>query len=222
MFLLSLTIGLLIFLGFDALSEAFGLIEQVPQAYNGIGILVIGFLLAILVLSAVTYKTEHHSKDKGDYYQALVWGYLIALGIGLHNLGEGLAIGSAYAIGEIALGATLVIGFMIHNVTEGIAIVSPLTRTYRQIKHFIPHLVLMGLIAGGPTIIGTLIGGFAYSAALAVFFLAIGAGAIFDVSFDITKSMTKGNWLSIFTVTNILGFLVGLLVMYITGFLVLG
>ena len=221
-FLLSLTIGLLIFLGFDALSESFEQIGNLPQAFNGIGILVIGFLLAVLTLSAVSYKTQHHKQERGEYYQALVWGYLIALGIGLHNLGEGLAIGSAYAIGEIALGATLVIGFMIHNVTEGIAIVSPLTRTFRQIKHFIPHLVLMGLIAGGPTIIGTLIGGFAYSAALAVLFLAIGAGAIFDVSFDITKSMAKGNWLSIFTVTNILGFLAGLLIMYGTGFLVLG
>ena len=222
LFLLSLTVGLLIFLGFDALSEAFEQIENLPQAFNGIGILVIGFLLAVLTLSAVSYKTQQHGKAKGEHYQALVFGYLIAFGIGLHNLGEGLAIGSAYAIGEIALGATLVIGFMIHNVTEGIAIVSPLTRTFRQIKHFIPHLVLMGLIASAPTIIGTLIGGFAYSAALAVFFLAIGAGAIFDVSFDITNQMAKGQWLSVFTITNILGFIMGLFIMYLTGFLVVG
>jgi len=222
MFLLSLTIGLLIFLGFDTLSESFELLENLPKAFNGVGILVIGFLLAILTLSAVSYKTQHHAREKGEHYQALVWGYLIALGIGLHNLGEGLAIGSAYAIGEIALGATLVIGFMIHNVTEGIAIVSPLTRTFSKIKHFIPHLILMGLIAGAPTIIGTLIGGFAYSAAMAVFFLAIGSGAIFDVSFDIMNYMKKEKWISLFTVTNVLGFLAGLLIMYLTGFMVLG
>lgn len=221
MFLLSLTIGLLVFLGFDALSESFELLERLPESFNGIGILVIGFLLAILVLSAVSYKTQH-ARESNEHHQALVFGYLIALGIGLHNLGEGLAIGSAYAIGEIALGGMLVIGFMVHNVTEGIAIVSPLTRTFTQIKHFLFHLIIMGLIAGVPTILGTLIGGFAYSPALGVLFLAIGSGAIFDVSFDIVKSMRKGKWLSIFTITNVLGFLSGLLVMYATGFLVLG
>ncbi|MBI3035103.1 metal transporter [Candidatus Woesearchaeota archaeon] len=179
--LLSLTVGLLVFLGFDALSESFELIESLPQAFNGIGILLIGFLLAVLTLSAVSYKTQHYTKEKGEHYQALMWGYLISLGIGLHNLGEGLAIGSAYAVGEIALGSLLVIGFMVHNVTEGVAIVVP-----------------------------------------GVFFLAIGAGAIFDVSFDILEQMAKGSWLSIFTFTNVLGFLAGLLIMYLTGFLVLG
>ena len=222
MFLLSLTIGLLIFLGFDALSESFELIGSLPQAFNGIGILLIGFLLAVLTLSAVSYKTQHHSKDKGEHYQALMWGYLIALGIGLHNLGEGLAIGSAYAVGEIALGSLLVIGFMVHNVTEGVAIVAPLTKTFKQIKNFFFHLIIMGLLAGMPTIIGALIGGFSYSAALGVFFLAIGAGAIFDVAFDIMNQMAKGQWLSMFTVTNVLGFIAGLLIMYATGFLVLG
>ena len=173
-------------------------------------------------MSAVSYKTQHQRKLKGEQYQALVWGYLIALGIGLHNLGEGLAIGSAYAIGEIALGSTLVIGFMIHNVTEGVAIIAPLTRTYQQIKRFLFHLIMMGLLAGAPTILGTLIGGFAYSATIAVLFLSIGAGAIFDVSFDILQHMAKGKWLEIFTVTNVLGFLAGLLIMYVTGFLVVG
>lgn len=221
-FLLSLTIGLLVFLGFDALSESFELIGSLPQALNGIGILVIGFFLAVLTLSAVSYKTQHYAKEKGEHYQALMWGYLIALGIGLHNLGEGLAIGSAYAVGEIALGSLLVIGFMVHNVTEGVAIVVPLTKTFKRINHFLLHLLIMGLIAGAPTIFGAMIGGFAFSAALGVFFLAIGAGAIFDVSFDILQQMAKGNWNSIFTVTNVLGFLAGLLVMYSTGFLVAG
>lgn len=221
-FLLSLTVGFLIFLGFDTLGESFELVGSLPNSYNGFGILIIGFLLAILILSAVTHKTEHHKIRKGEHYKALVWGYLIAIGIGLHNLGEGLAIGSAYAIGEIALGATLVIGFMVHNLTEGIAIVSPLTRTVSKTRHIISHLIFMGLIAGGPTIIGTLIGGFSYSAAFGVFFLAVGAGAIFDVTFDIMTHMAKGKWLSLFTITNVLGFLAGLLIIYSTGLLVLG
>ena len=221
-FLLALTVGLLIFLGFDALSESFDLIKSLPESYNGIGILLIGFALAVLTLSAVSYKSEHHRQNKGEHFQALIFGYLISLGIGLHNLGEGLAIGSAYAVGEVALGGLLVIGFMIHNVTEGVAIVAPLTRTLKQVNNFYLHLVGMGLLAGAPTIIGAVLGGFSYSTALGVFFLAIGAGAIFDVSYDIMHYMSKGKWLSIFTVTNVLGFLAGLLVMYATGFLVLG
>ena len=221
-FLLALTVGLLIFLGFDALAESFDLLEAIPGAYNGIGIILIGFTLAVLTLSAISYKSEHHRQIKGEHFQALIFGYLIALGIGLHNLGEGLAIGSAYAVGEIALGSLLVIGFMIHNVTEGVAIVAPLTRFVRQVNNFYFHLIIMGLLAGAPTIIGAVIGGFAYSPALAVLFLSIGAGAIFDVSYDIIRYMAKGNWTSLFTVTNVLGFLSGLLVMYGTGFLVLG
>ena len=221
-FLLALTVGLLIFLGFDALSESFELIGAIPQAYNGIGILLIGFSLSVLVLSAVSYKSEHHRQVKGEHFQALIFGYLIALGIGLHNMGEGLAIGSAYALGEVALGSLLVIGFMIHNVTEGVAIIAPLTRVHKHVPNYIFHLVMMGLLAGVPTILGSIIGGFAYSPALAIFFLAVGAGAIFDVAYDIMHYMAKGTWKSLFTVTNVLGFLAGLLVIYLTGFLVLG
>jgi zinc transporter ZupT len=221
-FLLSLTIGLLVFLGFDALAESFELIGSLPQAFNGIGILIIGFLLAVLTLSAVSYKTQKLTEEKGEHYRALVWAYLIALGIGLHNLGEGLAIGSAYAVGEIALGSLLVIGFMVHNVTEGVAIIAPLTRNKERIQNILFHLILMGILAGVPTIIGALVGGFSYSAVFGVFFLAIGAGAIFDVAYDILGQMAKDNWASIYTVTNVLGFLTGLLIMYATGFLVVG
>lgn len=221
-FLLALTVGLLIFLGFDALEESFELIKTIPQALNGIGILIIGFALSVLILSAVSYKSEHHKQIKGEQFQALIFGYLISLGIGLHNLGEGLAIGSAYALGEIALGSLLVIGFMIHNVTEGVAIVAPLTRIFELKNNFYLHLIGMGLLAGAPTILGAVLGGFSYSPALSIFFLAIGAGAIFDVAYDIVHYMSKGKWISIFTATNVLGFLAGLLVMYATGLLVLG
>ncbi len=222
MFLLSLTIGLLIFLGFDALSESIEIIKTLPESFNGIGILIIGFFIAVLTLSVVSYKTENIIKEKGEHFKALIFGYLISLGIGIHNLGEGLAIGSAYAIGKISLGGLLVIGFMVHNVTEGVAIIAPLARIHKLIKKFYLHLFLMGILAGAPTIIGTLIGGFSYSAVMAVFFLAIGAGAIFDVAFDITHQMSKGRWMSLFTITNVLGFLSGLLIIYFTGFLVLG
>jgi zinc transporter, ZIP family len=222
MFLLALTVGLLLFLGFDSFAEAIELIPEVPSVFNGVGLIVIGFILAVLILGAVSYFTEHRSVDKANYDKALSWAYLIALGIGVHNMGEGLAIGSAYAIGEIALGSSLVIGFMAHNLTEGIAIISPLTRINISRRGFLKHMIFMGLIAGGPTIIGSLIGGFAYSPILAIFFLAIGAGAIFDVCFDILRYMAGSRWKSLFCLSNVFGFILGLLVMYLTGFLVVG
>lgn len=221
-FLLALTVGLLVFLGFDALAEAVELVADVPNSYNAVGILVLGLAVAVLTLAAVSNRTQRQAESRGPAYQAVALGYLIALGIGLHNLGEGLAIGSAYAIGEIALGSTLVVGFMVHNVTEGVAIVAPLARSSWALGRLVPHLVAMGLLAGAPTIAGTILGGLSYSATLAVAFLAVGAGAIFDVAFDILHQMTDGRWRSLWTVPNTLGFLSGLAIMYATGLLVVG
>lgn len=221
-FLISLTVGLLLFLGIDAVAEAFELIPEIPSSLNGVGIFVIGLLVAILSLAVVSYKTEHLFAAKEEHFRALTLGYLIALGIGLHNLGEGLAIGSAYAIGAVALGSSLVIGFMLHNITEGIAIVTPLSKTIKNVRKDLHHIILMGMLAGLPTIIGSVVGGFAYSKEFALLFLAFGAGAIFEVTYDILHGMAKDRWFSIFTPTNVLGFLLGLLTMYITGFLVLG
>lgn len=218
--LLALTVGLLAFLGFDTFAEGLTLISDVPGAFNGEMLLVGGIFLAIISLGVVSHRMEHLVVEE-EHLRSLAWGYLIALGIGIHNLGEGLAIGSAYAIGEIALGGSLVIGFMLHNLTEGVAIVAPLTRASSGGIRFVRHLLAMGLLAGGPTIIGTLLGGFAYSPVLGVLFLGIGTGAIFDVTFDILHHMAGGRWKSLFSGGNVLGFLLGLLLMYGTGFLVL-
>ncbi|MGH9002825.1 MAG: ZIP family metal transporter, partial [Acidimicrobiia bacterium] len=109
--------------------------------------------------------------------------YLIAVGIGLHNFGEGLAIGSAHARGEVALGTALVVGFALHNITEGIGIASP---TMFRLPSW-RHLLALGAVAGLPTITGTLIGGFAYSDILGALFLAIGVGAIAEVVDELAR-----------------------------------
>lgn len=219
-FLLMLTVGILVFLAFDTLAESLELLEDVPETMNGEGILAIGLLLSLLILGAVGHRAEQFANAGHEGLRSLLWGYSIAIGIGLHNLGEGLAIGSSYAIGEIALGTSLVIGFMLHNVTEGVAIVSPLTRHAPSGKSLLAHLVSLGLIAGAPTIAGTFIGGFAYSPSLALLFLSIGTGAIMSVVFEVLHTQARGNWKSLFSESNAVGFLAGLLVMYGTGFLV--
>ena len=215
-FFLALTVGLLAFLGVDALVEAVETTERTPETYQGVGVLTIGFSLSFLILSAIGLRSQMRTKEAGEAYQRLVLAFLIAFGIGVHNLGEGLAIGGAYAIGEVTLGALLVLGFMIHNVTEGVAIIAPIA----QIRPSLRNLGLMGLLAGVPTILGTWIGGFSYSAIWAVFFLAIGAGAVFQVILQIVRQMGAGSLGSVVTFGNVTGFLAGLLIMYVTGFFV--
>jgi len=137
---------------------------------------------------------------------------MVAIGIGFHNLGEGLAIGAAVGLGNLALSTFLIVGFAIHNTTEGFAIVAPLSKT----KSIIPKLVGMGLIAGTPAIFGAWIGGFFFSPFSAIIFLAIGAGAIFQVIISIILWQKKeNNFLSNWPL--MLGISLGLVVMYLTS-----
>ncbi len=217
-FFLSLTVGLLVFLAVDAFEGAFNISGEVAVSFQGVVLIPIGFFLSLLTLTAFGEKGSIDVTKKGVLEHALRLSYMIALGIGIHNLGEGLAIGSAYAVGEIALGSLLVIGFMMHNLTEGIAIVAPMSKHASDGE--IKHLISLGLIAGAPTILGAWIGGFAFSNFWSLFFLAVGAGAIVHVIVEITKHMRKETKETIFTFTNLLGFFAGLLIMYLTGLLV--
>jgi zinc transporter ZupT len=147
---------------------------------------------------------------------------MISIGIGLHNFGEGLAIGAAVVLGEVALGTFLIIGFTLHNTTEGLAIAAPLAKIDRR-RAMIRKLLVMGMIAGAPTIVGVWIGGFLYSPIAAIIFLSIGAGAIFQVVFAIYSWMSRAD----ITRTKMLsdayalsGFAVGMGIMYATGLLV--
>jgi zinc transporter, ZIP family len=214
-FFLSLTLGLLVFLGVDAGHEALEAADKLPDVFSGVAFAAIGFLLAFLIITAVDRVVRARISHRGGDI-ALVLAYLVAFGIGIHNLGEGLAIGGAYAVGEIALGAMLLLGFTIHNTTEGLAIVAPLTRS----KVKVLHLAVLGLLGGGPAIFGCWIGGFAYSDLWAVFFLAIGAGAIFQVVWTIGKHMMQTVEGNLFHFRNVTGLLAGMLLMYGTALLI--
>jgi zinc transporter, ZIP family len=215
-FLLAVTAGLLIFLGLDATHEALELAGRVPGPFRGVGLVGIGLIGAFLALVAVRRLTVEARSERSEAERRLALAYLIALGIGLHNLGEGLAIGAAYALGELALGAFLVIGFTLHNLTEGFGIVTPVARYGTTAR----HLVLLGLLAGAPTILGTWLGGFTYSDVWATLFLAIGAGAIFQVVFELARLPGRAgpNWLA--SPAGVVGLLAGMAIMYATGLLV--
>ncbi len=221
-FLLSLTAGLLVFLGVDALEDALENAEHVPGPFQGVALILIGLSLSLLGLYAVSGWLKRQPAAAGQRHSfeaspGLLLAYTIAFGIGVHNLGEGLAIGGAYALGEFSTTVLLVVGFMVHNLTEGIAVVAPVVRSHFRWS----HLVWLGLLAGAPTIAGTLLGGFAYTALWAVLFLAIGAGAIFQVVIEITRHMMKqAGAAALASGASVAGFALGLLVMYLTGLFV--
>jgi zinc transporter ZupT len=185
-------------------------------AFQAIALAAVGFILAFLAISVV----DRWRASRGRAGVApLTLVYSIAAGIGLHNLGEGLAIGAAYATGAIALGTFLVIGFAAYNTTEGLAIAAPLARGEARLRRLIPHLMAAGAIAGVPTIFGAWLGGFAFSPIWATLFLAIGAGAIFQVVWQIVRMMGTGRDGSLASGLNAAGLTVGLLIMYGTGLL---
>lgn len=215
-FFLSLTAGLLVFLGVDALHEALETAALVPGAFQGVGLVAIGLIASVMGLIAIGQWARAASQAKGEAHGRFVLAYLIALGIGLHNLGEGLAIGAAYALGEIALQAFLIIGFTIHNTTEGLGIVAPVARDKPRLQ----QLAIMGAIAGVPTIFGAWIGGFSSSPTLSVLFLALGAGAIFQVVYELGKLIRRESASEAGALTNLAGLILGLLVMYVTGLFV--
>ncbi|WP_262174581.1 ZIP family metal transporter [Haloarcula laminariae] len=209
--------GVLGFLAFDAGFEAFELAERIPGAYEGNLLVVFGIFGALLLVQAISAWREGRVAAGNSRASSGLWiAYLVAVGIGLHNLAEGLAIGSSFALGHVSLGAFLVIGFMLHNVTEGPAVVAPVARGERpSLKHF----AALGVIAGAPVIFGGWIGSLAYSPTIGAFFLAIGVGAILQVNWEIAR-MVRDAGGRVASATNLLAFLLGLGVMYVTDLFV--
>ena len=214
-FFLAFTMGLLIFLGIDAVLEASEISERhLSSIFNGellIATVVILSFLSLYGIGQKLIKTENLSTlSKG-----LTISLMIAIGIGLHNLGEGLAVGAAIALGEVALSTFLIVGFATHNTTEGLAIAAPLTNS----KAKIAKMIGLGLIAGTPAIFGCWVGGFSFSPLFTLIFLAIGAGAIFQVVISIFQYMKdKSDLLS--NTSLFAGVSVGLIVMYLTSVII--
>ncbi len=216
-FVLALTVGLLVYLAVDTLLEATELAAELPSFLSGIPLVLLVTMLTLIGLLA----TERIFRRGREEVSRLSTSYRIAGGIGLHNLGEGLAIGAAFALGEAALGTFLVIGFTLHNITEGVGIAAPVLKERRP---SLWHFAALALIGGGPAILGTWIAGFAYSNLLSVVFLSIGAGAILQVIYEVGKLTLKDSTRAktpAFSATNLGGLTVGIAIMYTTGLLVM-
>lgn len=214
--ILAFSAGILAFLAIDAGFEAFELGEQVPGAFEGTALVALSIISTLLVVQAVSAWGKGRAAAGDARAQSGLWiAYLVALGIGLHNLAEGLAIGSSFALGRVSLGAFLVIGFMLHNVTEGPAVVAPIARGERP---SIAHFLGLGFIAGAPVILGGWLGSLAFSPTLGAFFLAIGVGAILQVIWELHGMISRNGRAA--SALNLVTFLVGLVVMYVTDLFV--
>ena len=219
-FLLALTIGLLLFLLADAGHEGLQAAAVLPESFQGVALFVFGALGAFLALETLGgwLRSKRRAASGTGHGPGWILALLIATGIGLHNFGEGLAIGAAFALGEAALGSLLIIGFTLHNTTEGVAIVAPLARERVRIADFIR----LGLIGGVPTIVGAWLGGLVYSPVWSVLFLAIGAGAIAQVVLQVSRQMAGGEPLARYLATApvMAGLFAGFAIMYVTGMMV--
>ena len=209
-FILTLTIGLLVFLLFDTFIEALEMAEEAAEVFEGSVMVWLVTALSFLIIFAL-------GRRSGEAPVGLSLAFYLALGIGFHNLGEGLAVGAAMTSGEVALGSFLVVGFTLHNLTEGIGIAAPLLEKKPSIWVFVG----LTLLAGLPASAGTLVGAFSYSPHWSAILFGIGAGAILQVIVEVGtylyRQSDRRTW---FSVSNIAGFTLGLAIMYGTALLV--
>jgi ZIP family zinc transporter len=214
--LIAFTIGLLAFLLVDTTLEGLEIAGEAPTAFGGTTLVFLGAIVAYLALTGIDgILRARRERASGAGASGSYLALMVAIGIGLHNLGEGLAIGSAYAAGALALGAFLVVGFAIHNTTEGLAIVAPLAEGGARLK----QLLVLGIVAGAPAILGAWIGAAAFNPSLAALLFGVGAGAIAQVIVQLLPAMRDetGRALHPGAVGGLLG---GVALIYLTGLLV--
>jgi ZIP family zinc transporter len=213
---MALTAGLLTFLGVEALAEAFDRQGDLPGPLAGAGLVLLGVALTFLGMTMLGNRLARR-EEGGAAVGASALALLVAIGIGVHNFGEGLAIGTSFAFGELALGTFLIVGFMVHNVTEGLGIAAPAAEGGGPVG--VGRLGTLALVAGGPAILGAWLGGFLTSDLLAVLFFAAAAGAALEVVVEVGRYVARRTAGGLRSSWVLGGFLAGIAAMYLTGLL---
>ncbi|OIB57360.1 ZIP family metal transporter [Natrialba sp. SSL1] len=194
---LALSAGVLAFVGVEMTEEAIEYAAAAPSPSLAAGLAIAAFIGTFLLMVGVSRWSLARAQQSGN--RGLGVAYLVALGLGLHSLGEGIAIGSSLLLGEAALAMLLIIGFILDNVTEGPTIVAAVARDAEAPP--LLHFATLGVIAGGPVVLGGWIAAFAFSPVMAAALLAVGIGAIVQVilqvidliQFDAPRVLTRAN-----------------------------
>lgn len=207
-FALALTLGLLAFLLVDTVLDGWELATAAREPFQGQEV----FLLAAVVTAIALTMVSPSGTTTSARHAALP----IAVAIGIHNFGEGIAVGVALATGRTDLGLALILGFAVHNVTEGIALAAPLAQDGPP-RLPILRLVVLAAVAGLPAIPGVWLGGFAFDPTMAAIAFGIAAGAILQVLWMIGRPMLRDSGDRIVAA----GVSAGFLAMYLTGLLTL-
>lgn len=220
---MALTAGLLTFLAFDALDGALKLQAAVPEGFGGVGLVVLGVAVSYLGLAWLSHRLSRgramgaagsEGSEPGGVLSGPALALMVAIGIGMHNLGEGLAIGSSFALSELTLGTFLIVGFMVHNITEGLGIAAPIAEGRRVSP---VRLATLTLVAGAPAIAGAWIGGFLANDFLGVLFFSLAVGAAMQVVVEVGRYLRRRAPGGLGSGWVVGGFLAGIVVMWTTG-----
>ncbi len=208
--LISFSVGVLLFLFVDVTASANDLATKTPIL--GPLLFLAGLILGVGSPALVSHRRRQKlaqtpiPEGMQAHDTRMFTAYMISLGIGMHNLGEGLALGAAYAANLLPLTTILVLGFAIHNATEGMGITGPISDFPIKLK----DPFVLGFLAGFPTILGSVIGFVAYSTQIGSLFFAAAAGALLYVIIELLKmSYSPRN--------TFLGVTVGMILMFVTG-----
>lgn len=212
--LISFSAGILLFLFADVMGEA---IKLASTRDMGPAVFALGLILGLAGPVGVSYwKTQstsnpahtadgHASRADAKFLAA----YVIASGIGLHNFGEGLALGASYAGGQVALTTILVVGFALHNGTEGMGITGPMSNLPYRLR----DPLVLGFLAGFPTVMGSVLGSLVYSSLMGALFFSVASGALLYVTVELIRVSYSPR-------KTFVGMLLGILLMYFTNLLV--
>lgn len=207
--ILALSAGVLVFVAIEMTEGIIDFSAEVDGMATAASVAIMGVIGTFAIMELIS-DWHHDRVSRKGRGRGLAVAYIVAIGLGAHSIGEGIAIGSAFVLGEVSLVTLLVIGFIAHNVTEGPVIVAAVANETASPP--IRHFLIMGLIAGGPVIIGGWTGSLAGTGVLAVLFFAIGLGAIVQVIYEVTKYI-RDDQARLTDRLNVVAFLTGFIVM---------
>ncbi|MCW2921700.1 MAG: putative metal cation transporter [Thermoleophilia bacterium] len=209
--------GLLLFLAIDATAEAFDVQARVLPAFGGAGLIAMGIVASMVAISLLGRWLRHGvvEDDRDATSTAMTLALLVAVGIGVHNLGEGLAIGSSFSLGEGSLAVSLIVGFMVHNLTEGIGIAAPIASARGSLRAW--PAIGLALVAGVPAVAGIWLGRYVEGNLFAALCFSIAAGAALQVVVEVSKFVRRAPGGG-FTAPGVqAGFALGMVAMWLTG-----